>query len=148
MSVLAAAFAAGIWRQKFSWQADYFADLFKIGLLVAISTAVIGFIMWTLTHRKTDSLLRGGMAGALTALVIIALPAMAWRFKTDFLTKFQNASEGLFLALFSSVPSAIAAGLHTFVDMTKASLVAVVASLIVGMACAYFIPGQRNKQTE
>ena len=35
---------------------------------------------------------------------------------------------------------AIGAGLDTYIGMTKASLVAVIASILVGMACAYFIP--------
>jgi len=141
MSILATGFAVGIWRQRFSWQSDLLADLSKIGILIAVSTAAISFAMWTLTHRRAprdkDSIVRGALAGVVTALVIIPLPAAVWAFKTEFLSLYQSGAIG---AAFEALPLAIKAGLMTFVDITKASLVAVLGSLFVGAACAYFIP--------
>ena len=140
MSLLATAFVIGIWRQRFSWQSDFLADLLKIGLLIAVSTAVISFVMWTLTtHRAKETLFRGALAGALTALIIIPLPTMAWAFKTEFINLYQSGASGVFEAIFGAVPLAIKAGLLTFVDVTKASLIAVLGSLSVGAGVVHYV---------
>ena len=139
ISILATAFVIGIWRQRFSWQADYLADLIKISVLIALSTAVVSFIMWSLTHRSKDTALRGALAGALTALVIIPLPAMAWAFKTEFLMIYQF---GVLGAVLEATSVAMKAGLVTFVNMTKASLIATLGSMCVGAGVAHLIPGR------
>jgi len=64
MSMLAAAFVMVIWRQKYGWQSDFLEDLVKIGLFIAVSTAVISFIVWTLTRYLKEGVFRNLLAGA------------------------------------------------------------------------------------
>jgi membrane protein YdbS with pleckstrin-like domain len=41
--------------------------------------------------------------------------------------------------MFSAIPTAIDAGLYAFVDITKASLIAITASLILGAVISIYI---------
>ena len=137
MTLFATSFVISIIGPKLGPQSDLLADTFKIALLIAVSTAGISFIAWTVTHWKGDSPLRGAVAGLLTALLIVPLPAAAWTFKTEVFSAHQET--GLFSAIFSSVPPAVGAGLYTFVDITKASLIAVLGSLCLGAGIAYYM---------
>ena len=140
MTLFATSFVISIIGPKLGPQSDLLGDTFKIALLVAVCTALISFIAWTVTHRKGDSLLRGAVAGVLTALLIIPLPAAAWTFKTEVFSAYRET--GLFSAIYSAVPPTIGAGLYTFVDITKASLIAVVGSLCLGAGITYYVAGQ------
>ena len=137
MTLFATSFSISIIGPKLGPQSDLLADTFKIALLVAVSTAIISFSAWTLTYWKGNSPLRGAVAGAITALLIVPLPAAAWRFKTEVLSAYQET--GLIPAIFSAVAPTIGAGLYTFVDITKASLIAVVGSFCLGAGIAYYV---------
>ncbi len=137
MTLFATSFVISIIGPKLGPQSDLLADTFKIALLVAVSTAIISFSAWTLTHWKGDSSLHGAAAGALTALLIVPLPAAAWTFKTEVFSAYQEM--GLIPAIFSAILPTINAGLYTFVDITKASLIAVSGSLCLGAAIAYYM---------
>ena len=137
MTLFATSFVVSIIGPKLGPQADLLADTFKIAALVAVCTALIGFAAWTLTHWTGDSHLRGALAGAVTALLIVPLPAAAWTFKTEVFSAFPNA--GLIGAVFSAVPPTVGAGLYTFVDISKAAIIAVVGSLCLGAAISYYV---------
>ena len=136
MTLFATSFVISIIGPKLGPQSDLLEDTFKIALLVAVSTAIISFAAWTLTHWKGDSPLRGATAGVITALLIVPLPSAAWTFKTEIFSTYQET--GLIDAIFSAVPPTIGAGLYTFVDITKASLIAVIGSLCLGAAISYY----------
>lgn len=140
MTVFAVPFVIVISRLKLGQQADLLSDSLKIGLLVAMSTILISFVTWTITHFRKASIIRGALAGLISSLLIIPIPSAAWRLKSMTLSAYQDTADTLFEAVISAVPHAIASGLYTFVDITKASLVAVVASVILGGVIARYIP--------
>jgi len=148
MALLAPAFAVGIMGQKYARQADIVSDTIKIGILLAICTAIVSFVIWTFMSSrfapfKTRPLLRGAIAGMLTALIIVPLPAFGWSLKTELLNLFQSEQSGLFLGSLNALWISIKWGLLTFVDITKASLLAVIGSGCVGVAIAYFVTSKR-----
>ena len=142
MSMLAAAFVMVIWRQKYGWQSDFLEDLVKIGLFIAVSTAVISFIVWTLTRYLKEGVFRNLLAGAVTAMIIIPLPAMVWNFKTEFLAAYQAGQSGILGAALHAVPFALKASTWTFIEVTKASFIAVLGSMSLGALIAHFIPDE------
>ena len=143
MSVLATAFVIVVWRQKFSYQSDFLGDIIKVSVCIAISTAIVSFVMWTLTHLKqapfkNNALARGALAGGLTALIIIPLPTSAWVFKTEFLSAYHAGGTGLFSAAFKAGFLGIKLGLGIFIEITKAALVAITGSMAVGMGVTHY----------
>lgn len=138
MTLFATAFCVAITGQVLGGQSDLLADIFKIAVLIAVSTAIISFIYWTLTHLKKDSIPRGAAAGFFTAVTIIPLPAFLANLKTYTFSVYQDSTDSFFAALFSAIPPAIDAGLYAFVDITKASLIAVIASMILGAFVARY----------
>ena len=139
MTLFATTFCMSITGQVLRGEADLLADIVKIAILIAVSTAVISFTAWTLTHLKKDSVPRGAAAGLFTAVTIIPLPAFLWHMKTQFLSAYGSSTDSVFSAILSALPPAINAGLYTFVDITKASLIAVIASIILGGFIARYI---------
>ena len=139
MTVFATTFCIAITSQVLGGQTDLLADILKIAVLIALSTAVISFTAWTLTHLKKDSVKRGAAAGVFSAAAIIPLPAFVANLKSLTLSAYESAGDSLIAAFFSAIPPSINAGLYTFVGITKASLIAVIASMIVGTVIAYFI---------
>ena len=77
MTVFATTFCIAITSQVLGGQTDLLADILKIAVLIALSTAVISFTAWTLTHLKKDSVKRGAAAGAFSAAAIAALTCAA-----------------------------------------------------------------------
>lgn len=139
MTVFATTFCIAITGQVLGGQTDLLADILKIAVLIALSTAIISFTTWTLTHLKKDSVKRGAAAGFLSAVAIIPLPSFVANLKTLTLSAYESSGENLIAAFFSALPPSINAGLYTFVDITKASIIAVTASMIVGAVIAYFL---------
>ena len=137
MTLFATSFVISIIGPKLGPQADLLADTFKIAALIAVCTAFLSFTAWTFTHWTGDSPARGAVAGAITACLIVPLPAAAWTFKTEVFSAYPDT--GLIGAVLSAVPPAIGAGLYTFVDITKASLIAVIGSLCLGAAISYYV---------
>lgn len=142
MTAFATPFVIAISRLKLGQQADQITDSLKIGLLIAVSTAFISFCVWTLLHRNKGSKLRGAIAGLVSAFLIIPIPAAIWTLKTETLNGYQERGESIFEAAFFSIPNAIHSGLYTFIDITKAALMAVVASMILGVIIAHYLPAR------
>lgn len=148
MSLLTTAFVVGVWRQKYAYQSDFLADLIKITVLIALSTVLVSFVIWTIIFARNSPfkfrpLMRGAIAGGITALIIIPLPAFGWSLKTELIEAYQSSgSIGI-----GEIPKAIFVsiqwGLMTFVNITKASLVAVIGSIFVGAAITHYIPVAR-----
>lgn len=143
MSLLATAFVIGITGEVLGGQPDLKTDILKIGGLVSVGTAVVSYIAWTIIQQKKGSLKRGAFAGGLTASAIIPLPAFAWTLKTQTLAAYHDTADNIFMALLSALPRAISSGLWTFVDITKASLIAIVGSIILGAAITHYVPNQK-----
>ena len=139
MTLFATTFCMAITLQVLGGEADLLADVLKIAVLIAVSTSFISFIFWTVTHLKKDSIPRGAIAGFCTAVTIIPLPAFLANLKTGTFSAYQNTTDNFFTALFSAIPTSIDAGLYAFVDITKASLIAVIASMIVGVFVARYV---------
>lgn len=139
MTLFATTFCVAITGQVLGGQADLAADIFKIATLIAVSTSIISFTFWSLTHLKKDSVPRGVAAGFFTAVTIIPLPAFLANLKTETFSVYQNSTDNFFVAVFSAIPTAIDAGLYAFIDITKASLIAVTASMILGAVISVYI---------
>ena len=137
MTLLATSFAVSIVGPKLGPQVDLLEDTLKIGVLVAVFTALISFTAWTLTHWTGRGLVRGAIAGAITALLIVPLPAAAWTFKTSLFTAYPDV--GCVRAFVSSIVPTISSGLYTFVDITKASLIAFIGSCSLGAVVSYYV---------
>ncbi len=137
MSILATVFVAAITIQKLQHQADFLGDTVKIASIAAVGTASAGFVCWTILHMNVSLLtnrpiLRGALAGVLTALLIIPLPVFAWTLKTEVLGAYGSGDAAFLGALWQALSPAIKNGLETFAYISKASVVAITASLIVG----------------
>jgi len=145
MTLFATTFCVAITGQVLGGQADLLADIMKTAVIIALSTAVISNAAWTLTHLKKDSVSRGAVAGLLTAVTIIPIPAFLWHLRTLTLAAYGTSSDNIIAAIFSALTPAITAGLYTFVDITKASLIAVIASMVLGAVIAYFITPRPTK---
>jgi len=137
MSLSATLLAVIIAGQKLKGQPDLFADLAKISLIIAIGTACMSFFYWTLTHLKSETAFRGGLAGLLTAITVVPLPAFGWTFKTQFMAAYTDMGVGIMTAIFTALPPAIRSGIYTFEDITKASVIAVIGSIAAGVAVSY-----------
>lgn len=143
MTIFATTFVIAITGQVLGGEADLFADILKISILIAVSTAVIGFTVWTLIHLKNDSILGGALAGLLTAILIIPLPTFVWTLKTETLSAYKDTTESFLMAVSLAIPPSISRGLYTFVDITKASLIAMIASMILGGVVARYVKSEK-----
>ena len=145
MCLLAPAFAVGVTGQKYARQADVLTDSLKIAVLITVSTAIVGFVIWTfLSSRfapfKSQPLLRGAIAGLITAFFIIPLPAFGWSLKNELLNAYQSGQSDLLMIAIKSVFISLKWGLLTFVEITKASLTALIGSSVVGAGVAHYVP--------
>ena len=124
-------------------QSDLLLDVLKIGIVLAIGTACVSYVMWGLIHRNKSGFLRGGLAGLLTSLLVIPLPNFVSAFKTEFLGSIRAGEAGFWLSAYDAVLPAVKTGLLTFVVLTKISLVAVIACLCLGMIIVWWVPSKR-----
>lgn len=134
MSGLATVFGSYLAARRIFGQADVLTDVLKIGVIIAVGTALLSFTFWTVTHVRKDSPLRGALAGLLTALCVIPLPVFAWKIKTDLLAAYARDPSHLLSAFIEALPPAISTGLLTFQTMTKAALIALILSAALGYA--------------
>jgi len=141
MTVFATPFVMAVSRAKLGQQADLLTDILKIGLLIAVSTAIVSFCVWSVMHRNESSKLRGSLAGLFSSILIIPIPAAVWTLKTQTLDAYASGSNAIEAALFA-IPHAVTSGLYTFVDITKASVIAVGASVVLGLVVAHHLPAK------
>lgn len=85
MAAFAGLYGAILAYRALGWQADGLSDILKSTLVITIATAVLAFIFWSLSSWKTESKMRGMMAGLLTAAFVIPTPAFLWSVKTEVL---------------------------------------------------------------
>lgn len=126
-------------------QTDIIADVAKIAFVIAIGTAFLSFIFWTAAYNSRKDIWRGGLAGFLTAILIIPLPFFASTFKAELFLSLDSGSSGLLEAVFMAIPPAMKSGLLTFVDISKLSLIATIGSIVVGLMVAYFVQSQPSE---
>ena len=136
--------AAASWRLK--GQLDLTADLFKIAIFVALVVAVLSFLSWTIFARSKLTKMRGVLAGFFTSALTIPAPFAISGFKQAFLNSYQNESKGLFRSAFDASLNALDKGAYIFVDMTKMSLVAVIAAMCVGCLVAWWFPKETREK--
>jgi hypothetical protein len=146
MSGLATLFGSYLAARRIFGQADVLTDVLKIAVIIAVGTALLSYVFWTLTHLKKNTPVRGAVAGLLTSLCVIPLPVFAWKLKTELLAAYAQDPSHLVSAFFETLPSAIATGLLTFQTMTKASILAVVLSSALGYVVSrWHLPAGRSQ---
>lgn len=137
MSVLSTLFGTLIAARQIGWQPDAVTDLIKIGSVIFVGAAVISCVVWSLIQRDKMTILRGAASGFLTALLIVPLPVFASSFKNELSAISNRGREGLFEFLLEVIFTSLRTGLMTFQTVTKASLLALTASLILGAFIAW-----------
>ena len=122
-----------------AWQEDVVGDLIKIAALSALSSAVIGWVLWSVLHGRRDRPVpwRAAIAGALTAAIVVTMPLAGFSMKTELGALLDAGELGLDTFAQAALAS-IAAGLSAYVHVTKASLGAVLGSAGLGYAVARF----------
>jgi hypothetical protein len=140
MTFLATAFGVFMSALKLGLQTDLTTDLVKIGLILLLGTALVSRAAWAVAHIGVPSAkstaFRGALAGLITALLIIPLPRFSWVIKRDLVAGYEKAETSVTTVFFESLPNAVEAGLYTFTMITKASLAALIGSMIVGYVVA------------
>ena len=126
-------------------QTDLVGDLAKIALLIGLGTAMIGWVAWSVLRPTRDRPVRGALAGALTAALIVPLPLFAWSFKAA-LSGFTGSNAFHLANVMSAVWDASAAGFSTYIHLTKASVGAVVLSALLGFVIAKRSPPLVNER--
>lgn len=141
MTVLATVFGSAAAAIQIGGQSDIVFDLIKIGGVIAIGTGLISYIVWSILHIRGGNFLTGGLSGFFTALVIVPLPVFASTLKNKVL-----GSEGNFvISIIENLGVAIKTGFLTFEVVTKVSLLAVIASICLGIAIVGFVPAENAK---
>lgn len=142
MSGLATLFGSTLAAWEIRGQSDIIADVLQIGVIIAVGTALLSVVFWTLIHvrrgRAIVSPVRGLVAGLLTAIFVVPLPVFASKLKEMFLIAYDGDPSHIATAFFQALPPALFTGLQTFQVLTKAALVAVILSAALGYAVARF----------
>lgn len=127
---------------------DIFGDVIKIGMLLAVVSVSTSFIIWTVTHLKEDTVFRGGLAGLLTALVIVPVPYFTAGLKTEASRLHSAENKSVLMSVLEAIPFAIKNGLETFLIISKVSLVAVIASVVLGVFIAKQVPSHQGPHSD
>lgn len=146
MSLCATLFGGVAVVFRLGGQSDLIEDIIKIGLIIGVGTAILSSIFWTLAHYKNTSLWRSGLAGFLTAITIIPVPFFGAALRTEFKSIYQNDGAGFLCSFLEAFLPALKSGLFTFIDISKISLIAILASIIVGLLVGYFIQPQSDEK--
>lgn len=144
MTGLATPFGSVVAARDLGLQTDVMADVLKIAFIIAISSALLSFTFWSLIQTQKPSLLKGAVTGFLTALVVVPLPLMAWTFKTEMRSAYFESGDSLLASLSAAILPTFESGIFMFVDMTKVSLLALMASSCVGWGVAKFCSSDLN----
>lgn len=139
MSALATLYGCVAAVIRLGGQTDIIADVAKIAGVIAIGTAVLSFVFWTVLYSRNKEIWRGGLAGFLTAILIIPLPFFASTFKAEFFLGLKSGGAGLIEAFIMALLPATKSGLLTFIDISKLSLIAAFGSIGVGLIVAYYM---------
>ena len=140
ITLLATLFGATFGVYELRGEADILSDVIKISALLAIASAFVSYTFWTLTHLRKDNVLRGGLAGLLTALVIVQVPYFTSAFKTEVLRLHKSENLDLLMSVFAAAPFALQRGFETFQIISKVSLAAVISSVILGIIITKKVP--------
>lgn len=140
MTVLATVSGTAFGVYELRGHPDLFADSLKISGLLAAASLCISYACWTVTHLGGDSDLRGGLAGLLSAVTIVPVPYFTSTLKAEFFRLYASDDKGLFASLLEAMPYALAGGLETFALISKVSLAAIVASIVLGVGVTKIYP--------
>ena len=134
MAGLSAIFGTAVAAQRYGTQVDILTDLPKVAIVIAVGCAGLAYIFWTLLQvRDRPSLWRGAVAGALTGACVIPLPFFTSTFKDIWVETWRTGEASFLSAAVQAFPPAFETGYLTFVYLTKASVVAIIASAILGL---------------
>ena len=125
-------------------QADLFSDVFKISALIAVASVCLSFVFWTATHFRKDSAFRGGLAGLLTGLAIVQVPYFVSTLRAEFFRLHNSENMGVVMSALGALPVSLKSGLATYELITKVSLAAVLASVILGIIVAKTVPSRKR----
>jgi hypothetical protein len=139
MTLLATLTGAAYGAYETRGHPDIIGDVIKIGGLISVVTLCASYIFWTATHLKEDSVFRGGLAGILTGLAIVPAPYFASGLKAEFFLLYSAGNDGLIVTCLKAMLPAVQNGLATFLLLSKVSIIAVTASMILGAAIAKWV---------
>ena len=139
-TLMATLFGMAFGLYELQAQPDRFSDVIKICVLLAIASFCVSYIIWTLTHLRKDSVLRGGLAGLLTGLAIVQVPYFVSALKTEFFRHYNSDNMSVFMSALKAIPLSLKTGLEAFQVNSKMSLIAVISSAILGVIVAKRVP--------
>lgn len=139
MTVLATLFGAGFGLVDLRHHPDQFTDVIKISALLFVAALGVSFVIWTLTHLRRDSVMRGGLAGCLTGLLIVPIPYFTSSLKAQAYHLYSEEGTGLILSVLKALPLSVRHGLDTYLLISKASLAAVIGSTVLGVIVAKYV---------
>jgi len=90
MAVFSAFYGGLIAYRMFNAQDDFIFDILKVFIAVGFATAIFAFIFWSLLLRKKEGYIRAALAGILTAVCVLPVPAFIWAVKSEFHSIFNS----------------------------------------------------------
>ena len=142
MTLMATLLGAAFGFFDLRFQPDWIADVFKITALMVVASSCVSFVIWSVTHIKRDSVMRGALAGLLTGALLVPVPYAATAFKGEVLRLYSEQGKGLIMAAVEAVPLSVKTGLETYLVITKVSLAAVIGSVVLGALIGRFVPAR------
>lgn len=130
MVIFSALYGGLIAYRTFGFQADYMTDIVKVSLAVGLATGLFAFFFWTLILRKKETYLRAALAGILTAICVLPVPAFIWAVKSQIHTVLNAETE----AMLSEIGSIFSlAGENFLWSFSLAEAITLPLSAMVGM---------------
>lgn len=104
MAGFSALYGGLIAYRMFKAQDDFIFDILKVFIAVGFATAVFAFLFWSLLLRKKEGYAKAAIAGLLTAICVLPVPAFIWAVKSQIHSLF-NTDMGIVLSGIGSVLS-------------------------------------------
>lgn len=136
--VLATLFGTAVAAWRLNLQDDLIYDLIKIGGLIAFASLTLAYTFWSGLCDQPARPIQGGFAGLVCGVLIVPLPFFAAGFKEGFFALYDSGSATISASFFGGLIHAINTGMYTYIEMTRASLAAVLGSFILGYSVARF----------
>ena len=90
MAVFSALYGGLIAYRMFNAQDDFIFDILKVFIAVGVATAVFAFLFWSLLLRKKEGYIGAALAGVLTAVCVLPVPAFIWALKSQIHSLFNS----------------------------------------------------------
>ena len=142
MTLMATLLGAAFGLIDLRFQPDWIEDVFKITALMVVASSSVSFVIWSVTHIKRDSVMRGALAGLLTGVLLVPVPYAATAFKGEAMRLHSEQGKGLIISAVEALPLGIKTGLETYLVITKVSLAAVIGSIALGALIGRFVPAR------